>query len=115
MKKLVALIGAGIFLPLVVHGDNLTTLAVLTGQCKSATAMDVAADPKLCLDKVVNFDFRNFRPKALFFDMNKGSIYPHFEILCEFLLLKIGFRERMDPTSPPKNISSFQVSPPFVA
>ena len=53
--------------------DNLKVIATLTGVCKNAMAMDVATDPALCQNKVVNFEFPNGRLGFVFVLQKKGS------------------------------------------
>jgi hypothetical protein len=53
--------------------DNLTVMATLTGVCKNAMAMDVATDPGLCQDKVVNVEYPNGRIGFVFILQKKGS------------------------------------------
>jgi hypothetical protein len=56
--------------------DSLTTLATLTGRCTAVTEMDVAIDPALCLNKVINVEFPNGRLGFVFSAQRKGDPKP---------------------------------------
>lgn len=64
MKILVVALAT--FLPLVAHADNLKTLAMLSGHCKNAMAMDVADDAQLCLHVVLKMELPNGRIGFMF-------------------------------------------------
>jgi hypothetical protein len=55
------------------RADNLTTMGALTGKCTAVMAMDVATNPSLCLDKVVNIEFPNGRLGFAFTLQHKGD------------------------------------------
>ena len=57
----------------VAPADNVTVTATLTGVCKNAMAMDVATDPGLCQNKVLNLEFPNGRIGFVFVLQKKGS------------------------------------------
>jgi hypothetical protein len=56
----------------VAPADNVTVTATLTGVCKNAMAMDVATDPGLCQNKVLNLEFPNGRIGFVFVFAEKG-------------------------------------------